>query len=370
MTISENKKFEIPFSSNSVRLTVKQCILAAALCIVTITSVPFGWKKFEKFTLVEDYRLLYQQSNDYWQFQRACELACEKYETVILGDSVVWGHYVPKNKTLPHYLNELTDSEKYANLGVDGMHPAALDGLIRYYGGDIKNKNVILHLNLLWMSSPMVDLQTDKEFHFNHPKLVSQFFPEIPCYKASFSARLGIVSERCIDFASWTTHLNITYFQNLNMPAWTIDNPYKNPISAIKPLAAGGSLEDSVQESQITKPESQDPNHKSGTGGEFQWVESKTSLQWKFFRNSVKLLRNRGNKVFVLIGPFNESALGAGRENYQKLKSDIELWLRQNNIACFAPAALPAELYNDASHPNAEGYKILAGELVKKLKSE
>ena len=349
------------FSSNNIRLTAKQWIFVAVFCIAAIVFMPRLWTKFEKFSPDEDYRLPYQLSSDYWQYERYSKLACSRYDTVILGDSVIWGHYVPKNQTLSHYLNELSDETKFANLGVDGMHPAALEGLVRYYGKDIKNKNVILHLNLLWLSSPLHDLQTEKQFNFNHPKLVSQFSPRIPCYKASVSSRLAIALERPFTFPNWTSHLNKAYFQNLNMPAWTLENPLKNPFNVVD---FNLPEEDTYQKTESTE---QPVNQTSGGG--FEWIQADTSLQWRFFRDTIKLLQKRGNKVLVLIGPFNENMLaGENAENYFKLKNQIELWLQQNNIEYLALQTLPAELYNDASHPTAEGYKMLAEEIFENLK--
>jgi hypothetical protein len=355
MNITGNKKTDIPFSSNNIRLNIKQWIIAAIACIAVIIFLPGLWEKVEKSEPETDYRLPYQLSNDYWQYERYAGLACSKYKTLILGDSVIWGHYVKKNQTLSHYLNELTNSNDFANLGVDGMHPAALEGLLRYYGKDIVNKNVILHLNLLWMSSPVSDLQSDKELHFNHPKLVRQFSPKIPCYKASFSARLGIVLERPIAFTNLISHINITYFHNMNIPAWSMDNPYKNPISNID-----FKLPDS------DPPDSNSVSRTENSVAEFQWVQAQTSLQWKFFKNSVRLLQNRGNKILVIIGPFNENMLsGENLDNYLELKKETEQWFEKNNITYCAPAALSAGLYNDASHPTGEGYRILAEELLK-----
>ncbi len=361
MKSSSTKNTEISFSSNGVRLNIRQWIFVAVFCTAAIIALPSVWKMIEKFSPGEDYRLPYQLGSDYWLYERYCNLACSKYETVILGDSVVWGHYVPKNQTLSHYLNELTGQNKFANLGVDGMHPAALEGLVRYYGKNIKNKNVILHLNLLWLSSPKHDLQTDKEFRFNHPKLVSQFKTKIPCYMAPLSSRLSIALERYFTFPAWTSHLNINYFQNTNMPAWTLDNPYKNPLCSIN---SNFFNEDTYQ-----KNENIDSSENKTSAGDFQWVQAETSLQWKFFRNSIRLLQKRKNKILVLIGPFNENMLsGESLDNYFILKSEIEKWFRQNNIAYFAPPSLPAELYNDASHPTADGYEMLAEELVKSKK--
>ncbi|MFH1883301.1 MAG: hypothetical protein ABIL62_11380 [Planctomycetota bacterium] len=45
------------------------------------------------------------------------------------------------------------------------------------------------------------------------------------------------------------------------------------------------------------------------------------------------------------------------------MKSKIEEWLQQNNIAYYMPATLPSEWYVDASHPMSEGYAMLAKQL-------
>jgi hypothetical protein len=58
---------------------------------------------------------------------------------MIIGDSFVWGQYVSTDKTLSHNLNELEGDNLFANMGLDGLHPAAMDGLLKYYGKDIKS---------------------------------------------------------------------------------------------------------------------------------------------------------------------------------------------------------------------------------------
>jgi hypothetical protein len=238
-------------------------------------------------------------------------------------------------------------------MGVDGIHPVALEGLLRYYGQAISEKNVILHLNPLWMSSVKHDLQTDKEFHFNHPRIVPQFVPKIPCYKVPYSKRILAVVERYVTFSSWASHLKIAYFENMDLPTWTMEHPYENPLKAITLVARTSG--DHNQNEHISWAERGIPKE------DFQWVRLETSLQWNFFQRSIDILRKRGNTVFVLVGPFNEHMLkGNSIDAYREMKNEIAAWLQRENIAYYEPAALPSELYCDASHPLSEGYTMLA----------
>ena len=347
---------KVPFSSNCVRLSGCEWIFVGIVVSALFCFGPTLWERMEKFEPETDCRMPYELSSDYWLYSRYSRWATSKYETLVIGDSVIWGHYVPKHNTLSHYLNEITDRDQFANLGVDGIHPVALAGLLKYYGHNISDKKVVLHFNPLWMSSKKHDLQTEKEFRFNHPKLVPQFIENIPCYKDPYSKRFSAVVERCVPFLSWTSHLKITYFENMDLPRWTLEHPYKNPASAITlhiPTSANNNQNEHISWAE------------RGTAKtDFQWVELESSLQWDFFQQSVELLKERGNSVFVLVGPFNEHMLkGESIEIYRKMKSKIEDWLQQNNIAYYMPATLPSEWYVDASHPMSEGYAMLAKQL-------
>lgn len=344
-----------PFSSNNIRLSGIEWIIVAIICLALFGFGPALWGRLEKFNPGVDYRLPYELGNDYWMYSRYCRWACSKYETLVVGDSVVWGHYVSRDNTLSHYLNQYTGRDCFANLGVDGFHPAALEGLIRYYGRDISGKKVIIQFNPLWMSSAKHDLQTDKEFHFNHPKLVPQFFPKIPCYKDSFSERFSAAVERYVPFFGWTSHLRIVYFENMTLPNWTLEHPYKNPLDVItlELPASGDNLQENVSWTE-----------KGITQVDFQWVEPAQSLQWRFFRQTIELLKARENTVFVVVGPFNEHMLKPDSyKTYQKMKSEIQTWLQRNNVAYCVPEVLPSELYRDASHPLGPGYAMLAKQL-------
>jgi hypothetical protein len=275
----------------------------------------------------------------------------------VVGDSVVWGHYVPPNETLAHYLNEFSGADRFANLGLDGTHPAALAGLLRYYGAGLSGRTVVLHFNPLWLSSSKHDLQTDKEFRFNHAELVSQFAVKIPCYKASTLQRLQIVARRELPFTNWVSHLRAAYYQGKDLQTWTLEHPYDCPLS---PVARG-----LPEPGNSPEPSGGTWVDKGAKRQSLSWVKLESSLQWQFFRQAIGLLRQRGNKVFVLIGPFNEHMLSdSDAAAYASIKVQVAAWLQENKVPSFVPEPLPAAHYVDASHPIGEGYALLAKELL------
>ena len=166
--------------SNGIRLSLRQWLGVGLFAVALAVLAPVLWEQAEDFSLQPDYRMPYDLSNDYWLYERYAGLAAEQYDTLLLGDSVVWGQYVTRQETLSHYLNEGVGRQGYANLGLNATHPLALWGLVEHYGRSIAGKNVVVLCNPLWMSSPRADLQDDRATEFNHPRLVPQFGPRIP----------------------------------------------------------------------------------------------------------------------------------------------------------------------------------------------
>jgi hypothetical protein len=286
---------------------------------------------------------------------------------------VVWGEYVRPEGTLSHFLNAAPDGkDRFINVGVNGMFPLALEGLARYYGQPLQHRKVVLHCNLLWMSSPKADLQTTKEEKFNHSRLVPQFRPRIPCYRADASERLGAVVERNVSFISWVSHLQDCYFGQKSILTWTLEeddsnppkhpNAYKNPFAQITMVVPSAPVNDPQRgpESSRHKPWSAGGNHPS----QFEWVTPESSLQWGAFQRLVTVLRDRGNDVLIVLGPFNEHMIAPeSQAGYRKLHTAVTAWLGQNNIPHVIPELLPSDLYADASHPLTEGYALLAQQL-------
>lgn len=352
----DNTNDKMP-NSNAVRLTWGQWLVVGAILLALLISAPTLWTHVEAFDPGPDYRIPYALGSDYWLYARHCRVACHREKIPIIGDSVIWGHYVRPDETLSHYLNDIAGDKRFANLGLDGTHPAALQGLVKYYASDVSNQPVVLQYNPLWMSSAKHDLQTTKEFHFNHPKLVPQFATRIPCYKAPFSTRLHAVMEHYIPFLSWTGHLRITYLQGMDLPDWTMQNPCENPLAALMA---------SLPEPKNAAPE-EGTSWLDGGGRKYSmaWVDLDGSVQWRFFRTAVAQLQAKGNRVFVLVGPFNEHMLTTeNAATYGQIKTQIEQWLTENHVPHLVAEPLPSELYADSSHPLAEGYALLAQQLA------
>lgn len=350
-----------PTVSNAFRLTGRQWtgVLVFAVAIYVLT--PVAWQRAEKLQTGADYRIPFELNSDYWLWSRVAARAAATHDTLIIGDSVIWGVYVKPGETLTHYLNALEGADRYANLGVNGKQPVALAGLIEHYGEAIRNKQVILHCNPLWMSSPKYDLREKEESGaFSDWELAPQFSPSIPCYREPVSNRIGKVIDRNIALHAWTSHLQYAYFGEgdvpRTIPMWTLDNPYGNPFRAVTfalPAPSDELRKEPVPWSTRIPKEN------------MPWVDLAGSLQWHSFQRAVHLLQKRGNTVRVLVGPFNEHLLkDPSRVRYSVLKRGIEEWLKEQKIPYMAPPPLPSEQYGDASHPLSAGYALLAKELV------
>ena len=237
----------------------------------------------------------------------------------------------------------------------------ALLGLIKYYGKSIKGETVILHMNLLWLSSQEADLQTEKEFPFNHPRIVPQFRPRIPCYFESTSTRIGIILEHHSPIMQLVRHFHVQHFDNTNLPLWTVENPYSNPLGRI-----------STKRSVVADEKDTDSRSRIAKGRVLQslpWVDFETSLQWWAFQRLLELLKSRGNDVFVVVGPLNEHVLSQDSiQNYRELLIKVESRLKEMDIPYSLLPLIPKHLYTDTSHPLPPGYRLLAEHIWDRLK--
>ncbi len=364
---------EIPFGVTELRLTGRQWLVAIGSILLIALATPAIWEKVERFATGPDYRLPYLLSKDYWLYSRRLRQLEDPGNIVMLGDSVVWGEYVLPDGTLSHFLNRQSgETNRFVNGGVNGLFPLAMEGLVRSYSQPLNHRKVMVQCNLLWMTSPKADLSIEKEEPFNHSRLVPQFSPRIPSYKADASERLGVVVERNVSFLSWVSHLQDAYFGQKSILKWTLaddggtppifPNVSRNPLTQIT-FSVPSAPEDDPQRGPLSA------RHKSWSTNEvgttrFDWVALESSLQWQAFQRVIELLEKRGNDVFVVLGPFNEHLMAEeNRPAYRKLRDGVADWLSKKQIAHVVPKALPSSLYADASHPLTEGYEQLAKQI-------
>jgi len=234
----------VPFGVNEVRLSARLWLATFFLFWLVVLLTPRVWKRIQRFDAGPDYRMPYELSKDYWLYEQRLDQVAKPGTIVVLGDSVVWGEYVLPNGTLSHFLNQQTGQpDRFINGGINGLFPLAEEGLINYYSGPLRHQKVIVHCNLLWMTSPKADLSTEKEDQFNHSRLVPQFSPWIPCYKANANERLSTLVQREVGFLQWVGHLQNAYFGQKSILSWTLEddggnpphypNAYRNPLAQI-----------------------------------------------------------------------------------------------------------------------------------------
>lgn len=350
---------QVPFGSNAVRLSARDWLVTAVIVAAVLIVLPAVWKHVEPLDVVPNYRLPYRLGDDYWTYARWCREAAGEGRVLVVGDSVIWGHYVGKDETLTGHLNAQAGGGRFANLGVDGIHPAAMAGLVEYYAGAVAGRRVVLHCNLLWMGSPRHDLRVEKEVAFNHPRLVPQFVPRIPCYREPTAGRLAIVVGRVLPFRGWANHMDIAYWDNQGLPAWTVEHPYACPAAAV-------TLElPSPDEPPSPPPDARPWTEKDIAPFSPPWVDLATSLQWASLERTVAILQGRGNRVLAVVGPFNEHMLEPrSLAAYKERTREAAAWFKQHGVPCIVPGPLPSAQYADASHPLADGYRLLAERLL------
>ena len=365
-----NAPQEPPFGVNEMRLNAREWLITIAIVLTCAIAAPRLWHKAEPFPTGDDYRIPYVLSKDYWLYQRRLEQDATGEKIVILGDSVVWGEYVRPDGTLSHFLNDQAHAKGlFINGGVNGMFPLALEGLVNNYCKSLSHRRIIVQCNVLWMTSPKVDLSVDKEENFNHSRLVPQFYPRIPSYRADANERLSAVIEPHVDFFAWSTHLNTAYYDQKSIPQWTLEENESKPLrypngwkNLLAPVKSGIPTE--PVDDPLRGPTS--PRHKPWNADDakpigFDWVPLDASLQWQAFQRVIHILQSRGNNVLVIIGPFNEHMIvEEQRLEYHQMRERIRGKLAAQSVVAMVPPTLPSELYADASHPLTEGYASLA----------
>ena len=98
---------DVAFGSNAVRLSPAEWVVALLLAGALLYAIPHVWERAEPVPIATDHRIPFRLSEDYWMYDRACRAVCGRGRILVVGDSVVWGHYVAPEETFTHHLSAL-----------------------------------------------------------------------------------------------------------------------------------------------------------------------------------------------------------------------------------------------------------------------
>ncbi|MFC1650593.1 hypothetical protein ACFL2X_03385 [Candidatus Latescibacterota bacterium] len=346
--------------SNSLILSAREWIITLILVALVSAPVYFGWFEWERFAPGKDYRVTCwaERESDYWAFARWSRYARDKYDILLIGDSVIWGQETTTGETFSHYLNEGLGGEMIANIGIDGLHMAGIHGMVKHYGRSLKGKNIILQLNPLWISSEKRDLRGEGKISYHHPRLLPQLSRRIN-YNQPLDVRVGYLFDHYLRLPIFVRHLMVNYYNNKSIADWMLDNPYKNPFAAITfeatPVMAEG------------QGRGIDWQAKNMEVSDSKFVPPGESMQLECYFSALKRLKKMNANVFVHIGPFNTYALTPeSRENLKTVLAGIKRQLDIEGVLYFDSTLnnLPSETFGDTCHLLSRGHEMLAGNIL------
>ncbi|MFO1094540.1 MAG: hypothetical protein U0992_14735 [Planctomycetaceae bacterium] len=348
--------YRADFGNSILRLRLRDWAVVGLFVLACFVVIPRLCQWFERLPAGIDDRIPYESSEDYWTYRVRIEHMVEGERIPIIGDSVIWGEYVAPAETLSACLNRDLPAPRFANAGLNGAHPLALSGLVANYTDALQDRHVILHCNLLWMSSPERDLQSG-DTPINHTRLLPQFVPRIPAYHAPFSERVSLSIDRSVSFFDCVTHIRTRYFDGRDLQSWAIAHPLANPLRQFEQTAPPDTT--ALRHAGVPWTEQGiEPQ-------DMPWLDLNSSLQWEAWKQTAQRLRARRNSLLVLVGPLNEHLLtDSSRRRHQAVRQQVEEWLHSEEIPYVASAVLPSDEYGDASHPLATGYVRLAKNII------
>ena len=344
----------IPDNSNGLVLKPWELVVTAAVVLaLTLVVLPICWQKYRTAEIPRGFRLAEHLRDDYYGYRLVAK-AAGRYPSIFIGDSVVWGKYVDNDNTLPELINRKLGKDEIVNLAVDGLHPVAMEKLLRDHGNSIRGMRVFLYWNPLWMNTPLYDLSGKDEFSINHPRLLPQFDPSFKSYRAKFGDRWSAFLEQNLLFAAWLRHFRAAYCANrdVKMVIASGDRFAHYDPTERRPLVNGKVT---WEQNGIKKQD-------------WPWVSVNNSRQYAAFRRVIALLRRQGCQVTVVLGTVNPHMQTPGSlERYHKLRAEVKADLKKFEKADVTYLELPelaSNEYADASHPLAAGYRKLAEYMV------
>ncbi|OGD17805.1 MAG: hypothetical protein A2W03_14830 [Candidatus Aminicenantes bacterium RBG_16_63_16] len=351
-------------NSNSVVLSGREWLIAIGIFLAVSFTLYFGWHHWERLPLEKDYRSTCwgERMSDYWAYSQWARVARAHYRILQIGSSVVWGQEVPNTETISHSINSELGRDEVANLGIDGLTNAAMVGLFTHYGRYLRDANIILEFNPLWMSSPRRDLRGrgNEVWQFHHPRLVPQFDRRISYYRG-FGERLGYAFEHRLRLPPFVRHLMVNYFENKSIGAWLLDHPCRLPPAAIT-FTAPPMMKD---RQGLGTPWS---SRKDAAIRDDPFLPIGESVQWEFYLKALSLLKGKGANFFILLGPYNSYCLTeASRGHLFAMMDEVKKKLDELGYPYFDATRdlLPSAEFADQCHLLRNGHALLAKALVK-----
>jgi hypothetical protein len=344
----------------AINLSMRDWFVVALLSTALVAVAPAIRFRPRAPVVEKDYRIPFALSSRYEIYRRFTALSAAKFPTLLVGDSVVWGQCATRDQTLSHYLNELTKQPRFANAGLDGMHPIALSELIEHHAPAIERKNVILQLDPLWLMISGDPTPTSiASALFNRPGLVPRLAAGLSSSlkQAVASAASGLVRRSPLN--GWAERFSDT---RVDFLAWSLDHPYESPLRAISSALPPSEDSHGLRLTPWNQAESALIH--------CTWPDLDGHAQWQAFERLITLFELRANRVLVLVGPMNEEMMSpAMRSGYQALKQAIREKLSARGVAAYFPAPLKSGNYSDICHPLGAGYEELARELLRNQSS-
>jgi hypothetical protein len=344
------------FEAPVLNLSLREWLVVALLVCLLLAIAPHIPFRGHVPVVERDYRIPYALSTRYELYRRYTTLSAAQFSTLLVGDSVVWGQCARRHDTLAHHLNELIKQPRFANAGLDGMHPVALAELLTYHAPAIANTHVILQFDPLWLMQEGPSSPHGRTVLFNRPDLTPRLAAHFtgPFKEAASLSWSHLMANSALK--DWGERLADA---RIDFLAWSLDHPYESPLRAIS--SALPPSEDS--HAQRLVPWAQRPEALVLT----RFEPLNEDVQWQAFLRIVSLLESRGNDVLVLLGPMNEHMMAPPTlEVYLRLKGEMSESLRARQVRFFVPSVLPSDHYGDICHPLGAGYEELARELLQK----
>ena len=347
-------------AANALLFSGRELLLTSTVILLLVFVLfPLCYRSWEKITLPEDFRLPYANRDNYYLYSRCAEKAAAESSWLLLGDSAIWGMYASNSETLSAQLNRMQKKVRFSNLAIDGLHPVAMKTLMENFGSSIRDRNVLIYFNPLWVNSAKYDLSGSEKFTVNHPELLPQF-GKVACYEAALDKKIRILLDRELLFFSQLRHIRNCFYNNSDFKSYLAKSGSINPFAAMRREICPEEKEHhGSKENYLTR---------SIPVQHWEWVELTSSRQWRALTDTAKLLNSRGNRVTVMIGGINPALLDKPTlAGLRRLREEAAKLLQQENISFITLPELDAALYADASHPLGTGYALLASDLLKKL---